>query len=578
MSAKPKDHTIQSAMWRIRRSFVPVVLISMVINLLMLTGPLYMLQIYDRVLSSRSIQTLVALTVLVIGLYALMMLLDGIRTSMMARIAAVFEARVAPAVFRANAFLAVKTHETKGNIDPVRDLDQCRTFLSGSGPLAMFDLPWMPLYLVVVFLIHPYLGFLALAGALVLIVVMWVNNSLSEKPAARAAVEVGARSSVAAAARSNPGATLGMGMLPNIARVWDKHTSALLVAQTSGSDRAGSFTALSKGTRMMLQSGILGMGAYLAILDQISAGMMIAASIITARALAPLEQTIASWRGLVAARQAKARLEATLNLSVQKKVKSLLPAPRDSLVVENLFSGPETGEIVLRGVSFKLKAGDGMGIVGPSGSGKTTLSRAILGIWPTLNGSIRLDGSTLDQWEPEAIGRSIGFLPQDVGLFDGTIGQNIARFDPDASSEAILNAARLAGVHDLIVQLPDGYDTLLGEGAHDLSAGQRQRVGLARALYGDPFLVVLDEPNANLDADGDALLSKAIASVRARGGIVLVIAHRPSALAAVDHLLMIKNGRQQAFGEKENVLGAIARNAEKLKSTIGLKVVEHGKA
>jgi ATP-binding cassette subfamily C protein len=320
------------------------------------------------------------------------------------------------------------------------------------------------------------------------------------------------------------------------------------------------------------------MGAYLAILDQISAGMMIAASIITARALAPLEQTIASWRGLVAARQAKARLEATLNLSVRKKVKSLLPAPRDSLVIENLFSGPETGAIVLRGVSFNLKAGDGMGIVGPSGSGKTTLSRAILGIWPTLNGSIRLDGSTLDQWEPEAIGRSIGFLPQDVGLFDGTIGQNIARFDPDASSEAILNAARLAGVHDLIVQLPDGYDTLLGEGAHDLSAGQRQRVGLARALYGDPFLVVLDEPNANLDADGDALLSKAIASVRARGGIVLVIAHRPSALAAVDHLLMIKNGRQQAFGEKETVLGAIARNAEKLKSTIGLKVVEHGKA
>lgn len=570
-----KDNTIKRATRRIQRSFVPVIIMSMVINILMLAGPLYMLQIYDRVLSSQSVQTLVSLTVLVMGLYALMIAIDSIRTSMMARIAAVFESRVAPAVFRANAYLAVKNSTAEQHADPVRDLDQCRSFLSSSGPLAMFDLPWLPLYLGVVFLIHPYLGVLALGAAVILVAFMWMNNVLSREPSTKLARQIAARSSLANATRANPGAILGMGMLQNVSSIWNRQTVGLLGAQTSSADRSGSFTAMSKGVRMMLQSGILGMGAYLAILGQISPGMMIAASIITARALAPLEQTIASWRGLVAARQAKARLQTALDLNAPQKVKSRLPAPHRSLSVENLFSGPEGGALLLRGITFKLDAGDGLGIIGPSGSGKTTLGRAILGIMPSLNGSIRLDGSTLDQWEPEEIGRSLGFLPQDVGLFEGTIGQNIARFDPDADSAAILSAARLAGVHDMIVKLPDGYDTQLGEGKLDLSAGQRQRVGLARALYGDPFLVILDEPNANLDSDGDLLLSKAVASVRQRGGIVLVIAHRPSALVSVDHLLMIKDGRQQAFGDKQSVLNAMTQNADKLKSAVGLKVMKN---
>lgn len=564
------ESVMRHATRQMRRSFLTVGAVSLLVNLLMLTGPLYMLQVYDRVLSSRSEQTLVALTILVVGLYALMAVFDAIRSAMMVRVASVFESQLSRSVFRANALLAVLGRDEELSPDPVRDIDQCRSFLGGGGPLAMFDLPWVPIYLLLVFLIHPMLGVLATMGAIVLIVLMVINDHISGRHVSQSAGALSARSTFAQSVRNNPAATLGMGMLANLSQLWDRRTEALLSSNTKAADRSGNFKALSKGVRLLLQSAVLGMGAYLALGDQISPGMMIAASIVTARALAPVEQTIGSWRGFVAARQAINRLTMVLDITATKPLTSKLPAPEKSLTVETLYSGPDRGRVVIRGITFSLKAGEGLGVIGGSGSGKTTLARALLGIWPTIAGSVRLDGASIDQWEPDVIGRSVGFLPQEAGLFDGSIAENIARFDPNAASECVVKAAKLAGVHDLITGFEDGYLTQIGEGKMQLSAGQRQRIGLARALYGDPFLVILDEPNANLDASGDALLAEAIKSVRKRGGIVIVIAHRPSAISTVDHLLMIQDGRQQAFGSKKDVLQRMTKNSEQIRSVAGV--------
>lgn len=542
----------------------------------MLTGPLYMLQIYDRVLSSRSEETLLALTVLVIGLYALMSVLEVVRSGMMARIAALFEAGMSGLVFRANALLPVEAFGMRERPDPVRDLDQCRSFIASPGPLALFDLPWLPVYLAIVYFMHPLLGMLGTVGAVILVIVMLINDRMARKPIAATSAQAASRSALASATRNNPGAVIGMGMIANLQRVWSERTGALLTAQTHAGDRAGGFSALTKGTRMFLQSAVLGLGAYLAIQEEISAGIMIAASIITARALAPVEQTIGSWRNLVAAQQARKRLMAVLGLAEQPELSVELPLPSKTLSIEKLVSGPAPSSVVLKGAAFTLKAGDGLGVIGPSGSGKTTLARAILGIWPALSGAVRFDGSTIDQWDPARMGAAIGYLPQDVDLFDGTIAQNIARFSTNMSTEAVMKAAELAGVHSLIAGLPDGYGTELGEGKFQLSAGQRQRIGLARALYGNPFLVILDEPNANLDSDGDRHLAHAIMSVRERGGIVIVIAHRPSAITAVDLLLVMKNGSQEAFGPKQDVLSKMTKNAESIQAATGLKVVKDG--
>lgn len=557
MHSETTDRTLKTARRQMHRRFIPVAIVSFLINILMLTGPVYMLQVYDRVLSSQSIQTLVALTVLVAGVYLVMMCLDAIRAAMMARIAALFDAAVSPAVFRANAHLSVRAPELEKLADPVRDLDQCRTFLASSAPAAMFDLPWLPLYLAIVFLIHPYLGFLATSAAVVLILMLFLNNVLSKAPAADVSEYIARRSVTANKTRGSPGATLGMGMLGNLTSLWSKDTEALLKAQTRGADRNGLLSAMSRGTRLMLQSAILGLGAYLVIRGQISPGMMIAASIITGRALAPVEMAVNAWHGFTASLQATVRLQKALDLSWDAPKSGALPMPGETIEVANLFSGPTKSDVILRGVSCSLKAGEGLGIIGPSGSGKTSLFNAVLGIWPTLNGHVRLDGANIDQWSRDRLGGAIGYLPQDVQLFEGTVAQNIARFEPDFRIEDVLSATNLAGIHHMITRLPNGYETVLGPDGNGVSAGQRQRIGLARALYGDPFLLLLDEPNANLDTEGEATLTRAMRSVRDRGGIVIVAAHRPSVLAAVDQLLVIKNGRQKALGPKDEVLQAL---------------------
>ena len=427
--------------------------------------------------------------------------------------------------------------------------------MSTVGPAAFFDLPWMPLYLGICFLFHPLIGWAATVGGLLLIAITIATEYLSRKPARDAVGVADRRMALAEASRRNAEAVQAMGMGGRLSRLWNDHNQRHLAAQQRVADIAGGMSALSKILRMILQSAVLAIGAWLVINQQATAGIIIASSILTSRALAPVEVALSQWRGFIAARQSWRRLNGLLATIPAERARMELPTPRATLTLEAVgINPPGTNRIVAQGIAFQLKAGQGLGVVGPSASGKSSLSRAIVGVWPAVQGKIRIDGAAIDQWSAEALGPHIGYLPQDMELFGGTVAENIARFASDASSEEVIAAARAASVHGLILGLPNGYETQVGEGGNALSAGQRQRIGLARALYGNPFLVVLDEPNSNVDRDGDEALTKAILGVRARGGIVVVVCHRPSALAGVDQMLVMLNGRQQAFGPKEQVL------------------------
>jgi ATP-binding cassette subfamily C protein len=440
-------------------------------------------------------------------------------------------------------------------MQPVQDLDHVRMFLAGSGPIALFDLPWMPFYLGLIYLLHPWLGLLALAGAVTLVGLTFLTDLRSRSATIESNKQTLARMGFAEATRRNAEAIAAMGMRGPFVERWSRHSESHLAGQNRVGDVASSYGALSKVLRFVLQSAVLGLGAYLVINGQASAGVMIAASILTSRALAPVEIAIANWRSLLAARQGARRLLELFKLLPATNERLALPAPARELKADALWvAAPGQNKPILQNVAFAVGAGSSLGVIGPSASGKSTLARALVGAWLPQRGNVRLDNATLDQWPADAIGRHIGYLPQDVALFDGTVAENISRFADGARSEDIVAAARLASVHEMIVSLPSGYETRIGEGGAALSAGQRQRLGLARALYGNPFLVVLDEPNANLDAEGDAALTNAIQSVRARNGIAVVIAHRRSALVAVDHLLVLGQGQVQAFGPKEEIL------------------------
>ncbi|MDB5560941.1 MAG: type secretion system ATPase [Hyphomicrobiales bacterium] len=532
--------------------------LSLVSNLLMLTGSIFMLQVYDRVLPSRSLPTLVALTLLAAALYGFYALIEWIRARIAARLGGLIDERLSGPLFEAS--VRQKLRPQPGiNSDPVRDLDSLRQFVSGMGPISLLDLPWMPIYLALAFLLHPMLGWLATAGAVVISALLVVNELHSRRPAQATTIAAVQRGAQANDARSNAEAILAMGMLSAVSSRWEESAAQLVATQQRAADRAAFYSSITKGFRYLLQSAVLAAGAYLVIQGQISGGLMIAASILTSRALAPVEQVVAHWRGFVAARQAAARIRQTLAVFAIRPREMDLPLPTRSLTVTNLATGPDVvgRRFVAAGISFSLTAGDGMGIVGLSGSGKSSVARAIVGVWPVMHGEIRLDGSELAHFDPERLGQSLGYMPQTVELFDGTVAENISRFQPGYNTEAVLRAANAARIHDLIASLPDGYDTYIGENGSVLSAGQRQRIGLARALYGDPFLVVLDEPNSNLDGEGDIALTEAMIGARKRGAIVIVVAHRPSAIAGVDKLLFLQDGRQAAFGAKENILRQI---------------------
>ncbi|RTL69929.1 MAG: type I secretion system permease/ATPase [Hyphomicrobiales bacterium] len=561
-----------------RKALAGIAAFSGLINILALTSSLYMLQLYDRVIPSHSVPTLIGLSLIMLVLFAGYGLLDVIRAKLMARVGLEIDRTYRSGVYRLLVTLPLKAANTSDTLQPVRDLDQVRSFVAGAGPIALFDFPWMPFYLGLVFLLHPWLGLLALAGAVILVVLTLLTDLRSRTATREATVYSAVRLAFADASRRNAEAIVAMGMGTALAQRWSHRSEDGLVSQIRGADIAATYGTLSKVLRYVLQSAVLGLGAYLTINGQATGGVMIAASILTSRALAPVEIAIANWRSFLAARASAQRLDAFFKSVPEASDRLVLPAPTKSLSVDSLFvAGPGQSKPILQNISFGIQAGTALGIIGPSASGKTTLARAIVGAWTPMRGSVRLDNATLDQWPLGTIGRHVGYLPQDIELFDGTVAQNIARFSPGATSEAVVAAAKLACVHDMIVGFSNGYETHIGEGGAVLSAGQRQRLALARALYGDPFLVVLDEPNSNLDADGDAALTQAILSVRARGGICVVIAHRPAALTAVDQLLVLAHGQIQAVGPKDDVLRKVMQSVSPPAQVPGrFKVVTEG--
>jgi PrtD family type I secretion system ABC transporter len=542
-----------------RGAFFMTGVFSFFINLLMLTAPLYMLQIYDRVLSSRSESTLVALTVLAGGMLLVMGLLDLIRSRVLVRVGSRLDDALNQRVFSAIFQRSLRIGRGERS-QPLRDLDSLRQFLTGPGPFAFFDAPWVPLYLLVVFLFHPLLGLIALGGAVILFGIALANELLTRKPLQQANAEVLGAYAFAETSLRNAEVLEAMGMLEGIRRRWVTRHQQGLALQTTASDRAGSLTSSSKAIRMFLQVAILGVGAWLAIQQIITPGVMIAASIIMGRALAPIEQAIGHWRQFVGARSAYRRLDALLAESPAAAEHLALPQPEGYLAVEQVVVVPPgAARPVLKGLAFKLAPGEALGVIGPSASGKSSLARLLVGVWPPAAGAVRLDGAELHAWDREQLGPFVGYLPQDVELFTGTVAENIARFADQPDPDQVVEAARRAGVHEMVLQLSEGYDTEIGENGSVLSGGQRQRIGLARALYGSPALVVLDEPNSNLDAAGDQALTAAILELKSRNATVVVMAHRPSAISAVDKLLMLRDGKIEAFGPKEEVLAQVTR-------------------
>jgi PrtD family type I secretion system ABC transporter len=543
-----------------RRVFWGLALFSGLSNILMLTGSFFMLQVYDRVLPSRSVPTLVGLLLLATLLYGLQGALDLIRGRISVRLGRHLDETLCVRIYDSLVHLPLKTRGDGDGLQPLRDLDQVRSFLSGGGPSALFDLPWMPLYLAICFFFHFWIGATALVGACVLVALTFLAEIRTRAPAKAFAGFAMSRSGLAAAARRNAEVVRAMGLGKRVASRWAEVNRKYLAAHERASDIGAGLGGLSKVLRMVLQSAVLAVGAYLVIRQESTAGIIIASTILTSRALAPVELAIANWKGFVAARDSAHRIDQLLTLLPEQEEPMALPPPTQSVTVDRILVVPPSSERpVLHDVSFVLKRGQGLGIIGPSGSGKSSLVRALVGVWPVQRGKVRIDSAAIDQWSSEALGRHIGYLPQDVELFDGTIALNIARFDPNAEPAAVLQAARTAGVHELILSFPNGYGTRIGEGGMALSAGQRQRIALARALYGDPFLVVLDEPSSNLDSEGEEALTQAILDVRSRGGIVVVVAHRPSAIAGVDQILVIGEGQIQSFGPKEEVLRKVLR-------------------
>jgi PrtD family type I secretion system ABC transporter len=535
-----------------RSAFLAAAVFTAVINVLSLSGSIFMMEVYNRVLPSRSLPTLAALTILVVILLAGQGLLEMLRARLLGRIGIFLHERVREHVFDCVISLSVKAGLSGAGAHPVRDLEAVRTFLSGQGPPALLDLPWIPVYLLLLFLFHPYLGMVAFAGGLLVVSLTLLTEALTRRAVGSASKASYERDCVGDAARRNAETVHALGMIGALRQRWREADEKVLRHSGHAGDVALGFSSASRALRMMTQSAVLAVGALLVIQQQANGGLILASAILAARALAPIDVAIAHWRGFMTARESWRRLSEILETFPRLPSPIPLPAPTCELAVQQLTVAPPGSQsLVLQKVSFTLRSGDALAVIGPSASGKSSLARALTGIWPAVAGKVRLDGGAIEQWSSEALGRHIGYLPQRVDMLPGTVAENIARFDVNANSGDIITAAQDACVHELILSLPSGYDTQLGPGAPALSVGQMQRLALARALYGKPFLVVLDEPNANLDQHGEMALASAIQGVRNRGGIVIVVSHRPSALLAVNYLLQLLAGRVVAFGLKE---------------------------
>ncbi len=558
-----------------RTAFIGVGVMSCMINLLYLTGSLFMLEVYDRVLPSRSVPTLVGLIILAGGLYVAQGILDLIRGRILGRIGTSLDEAINARVFDVVVRLPLVSGGPGEGLQPLRDLDNVRGFLGGMGPGAFFDLPWLPFYLAICFAFHVLIGVTALVGAIILVTLTVMTEFLSRAPAREALGLAARRNDLAAASRRNAEVLVAMGMSGRLTRRWGKANQNYLDGNQRASDVTGGLSAVAKVMRMTLQSAVLAVGAYLVIHQEATAGIIIAGSILSARALAPVDLAIAHWKSFVAARQSWHRLNRLLESMPARATPTLLQNPSSRLSVDAVsMVAPGDQRFIVQDVTFALTAGNGLGIIGPSGSGKSSLVRALVGVWLPVRGKVRIDGAALDQWSPDVLGRHVGYLPQDVELFAGSVAQNICRFDPEATSDGIIAAAKEAGVHEMIIKMREGYDTPVGDQGAALSAGQAQRVALARALYGNPFLIVLDEPNSNLDTEGDEALTCAIRGARERGAIVVVVAHRPIGIEAVDQLLVLRDGRMQTFGPKETVLSQVLQARVPAPSPI--KIVSEG--
>lgn len=558
---KPVVSELKKSLLSAKKSFIMVGLFSMFINILMLVPPLYMLQLYDRVLGSRSQDTLIMLTLIVVVLFITMGLLEVVRSRVLVRVGNKLDSMLSQRIFDSLFELERKAPGRSSSM-PLNDLTQVRQFMTGNGLFAFFDAPWMPIYIIVLFIFHPAFGFFAIFAAIVLVGIT-VANEYSTKEKLAEANNLSRASTIYVDSNiRNAEVVNAMGMRNNISKVWADKYYGFLNAQNIASDSAGVWSNLSKSLRVMFQSLILGLGAYLAINMEVTPGMMIAASIIMGRALAPLDLIIGSWKGFSSARSSYERIEGLLNDFPKDKEYMQLPAPKGEITLENVVVIPPSGTVPsLKGISMKIEKGDVVGIIGPSAAGKSSLARVMLGLWPLSNGVARIDKADISQWDREDLGQYVGYLPQDIELFEGTVSQNIARFG-EVEPEKVVEAASKAGVHEMILKLPEGYDTKIGPGGASLSGGQRQRIGLARALYNNPVFVVLDEPNSNLDDVGEAALVEAIKTLRAGGTTVVIITHRTNVLQATNKLALINNGVLELYGNTNDVLNAIAQKQQ----------------
>ncbi|WOI56032.1 type I secretion system permease/ATPase [Palleronia sp. LCG004] len=548
-----------------RSLFWTVGIFSLFVNLLMLTGPLYMLQVYDRVLGSRSEATLVALTALMAFLFLVMGILDYARGRILARIGARFQARLDRRVFAAMVRKSAVLPDSDAETNNLRDLESVQRLLSTPVLTALFDIPWTPIFLGVIAILHPWLGILALGGSLLLIGVAALNQMTTRHPVAAANAAQVRAERMSEQIRQEAEMVRSLGMQHATFDRWQVLRSRSLDETITASDMGGRFTTLTKTFRLFLQSAMLGLGAYLVLGGEMTAGGMIAGSILLGRALAPVDMALGQWSLWQRAQQGWSNLAELLATVPEEPARTALPRPAAKLSVNQVtIIPPGQQQASVRMVSFDVGPGEALGIIGPSGSGKSTIARAIVGVWRTAGGKIRLDGASLDQYEPDVLGQHIGYLPQRVQLFDGTIAQNIARMQPDARDEDIVEAAQKAAVHEMILKLPDGYDTQVSSAGGRLSGGQVQRIGLARAMFGNPVMLVLDEPNSNLDNEGSVAMNAAMKAVKEAGGAIIIMAHRPSAIESCEKLLVMENGMRRAFGPKDEVLREVTKNYKQI--------------
>jgi len=554
----PRGDALARALAACRSQFMTVGVFSLVVNLLQLTVSLYMMQVFDRVLATRSIDTLLWLTLVAVSAIGLLALLEGVRSQIMQRVALWTEGQVAPEGFARALEATLRGRPYR--MEALRDLGTCRAWLSGPGALTLYDVPWVPIYLGVIFLLNPLLGWIATGGAAILFALALASELATAGPLRQANTAAMVSQRRADAISRNAEAADAMGMVPALLRLWRDGVAQSTPLQQVAADRAALLSSITKFVRLAVQIAILGVGAWLTLRQQMTSGAAIAGSIIMGRALAPVEQLIGGWKGLVQTRQAFRRLRAFLAMPRLRPEAEALPAPTGRLSAERLsWAPPGQATPFIKAVTFTLEPGESLGIIGPSGSGKTTLLRLLAGTLAPLAGHSRLDGADLATWPREDLGRHIGYLPQDVELFEGTVFRNIARLQPEASPETVHRAAKLAGCHEAILRLPQGYETEIGETA--LSGGQRQMVGLARALYGDPRLVILDEPDSSLDGDAEARLLEGLSGLKAIGATVVLVSHRPSLVQGVDKVLVLRDGAAELFGPRAEVMSRLGVRA-----------------